>query len=217
MPDSFASYDHATASWRTSQLSLLEDLGEWSETWPRAGMTRSGTAYPLPPLAPLTDVTGSGLWPTPRAYSSGEGVSTPGLTTLDIRVRGLYQDRPQGQRYWPTPCTTDAKNVPYQKGKDGKRYPMLLGAVAPERMWPTPKARDFRSPGTPERLQQAQAESSRGQPLTEMVGGQLNPTWVEWLQGYPLEWTALEGWATRSSRKLPNGSPTASTTRKRGG
>ncbi|MBK8201640.1 MAG: recombinase family protein [Bdellovibrionales bacterium] len=28
-------------------------------------------------------------------------------------------------------------------------------------------------------------------------GGQLNPTWVAWLMGYPLEWTVLEDWATR--------------------
>jgi hypothetical protein len=34
----------------------------------------------------------------------------------------------------------------------------------------------------------------------ETGSGQLNPTWVEWLMGYPLGWTALEGWATRSSR-----------------
>jgi DNA (cytosine-5)-methyltransferase 1 len=32
-------------------------------------------------------------------------------------------------------------------------------------------------------------------------GGSLNPTWVEWLMGFPLEWTACEAWETRSSRK----------------
>jgi hypothetical protein len=36
--------------------------------------------------------------------------------------------------------------------------------------------------------------------------GQLNPTWVEWLMGYPLGWTALEDSATRSSRKSRNSS-----------
>jgi hypothetical protein len=40
------------------------DLDEFSETWPRAGMTRNGTAYRLQPLAPLTGETGSGLLPT---------------------------------------------------------------------------------------------------------------------------------------------------------
>jgi len=29
-------------------------------------------------------------------------------------------------------------------------------------------------------------------PLSEQVGGSLNPTWVEWLQGFPLGWTELD-------------------------
>ena len=33
------------------------------------------------------------------------------------------------------------------------------------------------------------------------IGGSLNPTWVEWLMGFPLGWTALEALATPSSRK----------------
>lgn len=62
--DSLASYDHATSSWRTSQLCLDGALAEYSETWPRAGMTRNGTAYRRRPFAPLTRGTGSGLLPT---------------------------------------------------------------------------------------------------------------------------------------------------------
>jgi hypothetical protein len=68
-----ASYDHPTSSWRTCQLSVLGDLAEFSETWPRAGMTRSGTAYQRQPLAPLTKGTGSGLWPTPNASDGKRG------------------------------------------------------------------------------------------------------------------------------------------------
>ena len=36
--------------------------------------------------------------------------------------------------------------------------------------------------------------------------GQLNPTWVEWLMGFPLGWTDLEGSETPSSPKSQNGS-----------
>jgi hypothetical protein len=32
-------------------------------------------------------------------------------------------------------------------------------------------------------------------------GGALNPTWVEWLMGYPAEYTVLKDWAILSSRK----------------
>jgi hypothetical protein len=39
-----------------------------------------------------------------------------------------------------------------------------------------------------------------------VVTGSLNPTWVEWLMGFPFEWTDCGDSVTRSSRKLRNGS-----------
>ena len=33
----------------------------------------------------------------------------------------------------------------------------------------------------------------------EKVGGKLNPTWVEWLMGWPLEWTDLKPLETDKS------------------
>ena len=42
--------------------------------------------------------------------------------------------------------------------------------------------------------------------LPDAVGGQLNPTWVEWLMGFPIGWTDLEPSETPSSPKSPNGS-----------
>src|SRR5215204_4842184 len=62
--ESLASYDHATSSWRTSQLSFLGDSELFSETWPRSGMMRSGTAFPLPPWANPRDVGACSLLPT---------------------------------------------------------------------------------------------------------------------------------------------------------
>ena len=41
--------------------------------------------------------------------------------------------------------------------------------------------------------------------------GSLNPTWVEWLMGYPTEYTVLKDWATPSSRKSRQKSSDAST------
>lgn len=68
-PESFASFN-PDGSWRKtcqgySQLMLDGSLEAFSETWPRAGMTRNGIAYQRQPSAPLTDETASGLWPTP--------------------------------------------------------------------------------------------------------------------------------------------------------
>jgi hypothetical protein len=99
--------------------------------------------------------------------------------------------------------------VPYQKGDNGTRYPMLLGAVDPARLWPTPRAEydSGKHRGSSDTLHSAiksQYPSS----------GALNPTWVEWLMGYPLGWTDCGDSATRSSRRSRNGSSGGSAPRK---
>jgi hypothetical protein len=62
-------------------------------------------------------------------------------------------------------------------------------------LFPTPTGQDAENNGGP-------SQSERNSlPLNAIVGGSLNPTWVEWLMGYPPGWTALEDSATPSSRK----------------
>lgn len=130
-------------------------------------------------------------------------------TGASVPPAGTGTTMTASSRMWPTPCAEDAKNVPYQKGDHGTRYPMLLGAVAPERMWPTPKARDWKDASSAGTFERSSPD------LGKMVGqsaitGALNPTWVEWLMGYPLGWTACAALATRSSRRSVNGSRGAS-------
>jgi DNA (cytosine-5)-methyltransferase 1 len=79
-----AIFDPPTSSWRTLQHCLVAQvsgqghgLAEFSETWPRSGMMRNGTAYQLPTLAHITNATefGSSLIPTPTACDfKGSGV-----------------------------------------------------------------------------------------------------------------------------------------------
>ena len=96
--ESFASYDPVTSSWKTSQLCLLAEREAFSESWPRAGVMRGGTAYRRPPLAPLTKDTCPSLlrcWPTPttnhqelsreaalRAKRRGQQVSLSGAVNI---------------------------------------------------------------------------------------------------------------------------------------
>jgi hypothetical protein len=73
-------------------------------------------------------------------------------------------------------------------------------------MWPTPNAgkaaneMNLRCSGDgrtkPNKLGWAVAKAD-----SVPIGGQLNPTWVEWLMGFPAEWTALDASETPSSRK----------------
>lgn len=64
---------------------------------------------------------------------------------------------------------------------------MSLGAAV--KLRPTPDANAWKG-GT--------ENQRRGQ-----LNGSLNPTWVEWLMGYPSGWTVLDASAMPSSRKSP--------------
>jgi hypothetical protein len=206
MRESFANYDPATSSWRTSQLCLDGAWSEFSETWPRAGMTQSGKAYELPMLAPHTDENESGSLPTPKATEHEGGYSTHGGADSLGRMatKGTWPT-PTAVHMWPTPQVHDATGG---RGKnnlfaDGHYYPHDLADAVKSPLWPTPTADDANN---------ATRESGAFQSLTREIvsnetrNGQLNPTWVEWLMGYPLGWTALEDSATPSSRKSRNGS-----------
>ena len=72
-PGSLASYDPDTSSWRTSQRCFIEGWAQFSETWPRSGLIRSGIAFRLPQLVHLSSATGSGLLPTLVAGDSRGG------------------------------------------------------------------------------------------------------------------------------------------------
>jgi len=91
---SFANFDPATSSWRTSQHSLFEDSGEFSETWPRSGTTRSGRASQRVPLVPRISATGFGYLPTPdkslgKNYGIGDEMSCFRVETQDgVRPSG---------------------------------------------------------------------------------------------------------------------------------
>ena len=53
-------------------------------------------------------------------------------------------------------------------------------------IWPTPTAHMAKETNAP-------SEASRNEPtLASRFGGHLNPPWVEWLMGWPLEWTDLK-------------------------
>ena len=65
-------------------------------------------------------------------------------------------------------------------------------------LWPTPTAHIAKETNAP-------SEAKRDTPtLAALVGGSLNPTWVEWLMGFPLEFTACKHWVTRKSQLKPH-------------
>jgi hypothetical protein len=162
-PELLASYDPNSSLWRTSQHSLVEGLTVFSEAWPRSGTMRNGIAYQLQPLVRLTDATESGLWRTPDTGAGG----TSGLLKKGQSVR--------------------ANGQPIQI--------RLVDQVNNARLWPTPTLQDTPHKEmilTPnQRRLSKDGKSSHSLYLADKVGGQLNPTWVEWLMGFPIGWTDL--------------------------
>jgi len=187
----FAWYDPASRSWRTWQRCLLEGWATYSGTWPRSGMTRSGIAYRRAPLVPLTAATASGLsLPTPTA--------TGNMMSPSMQKWPAHRNLRLTRETWPTPTATlgsKGGRVTPRKSSEGGT---LIEAVA-ARQFATPTARDWRSvKASPE------THDRNSRPLSEQVGGSLNPTWVEWLMGFHHEWTALDASATPSCRRSSN-------------
>lgn len=100
--DLLAKYDHATSSWRTSQLCFLaqvngeaDGLAEFSGTWPNAGMMQSGVTYRLGLWDSLMSESVSGLWPTP-SKNDGRGFYRISLRSAKLRAFG----RIKRQLHW---------------------------------------------------------------------------------------------------------------------
>jgi hypothetical protein len=171
-------------------------LAEFSETWPRSGLMRNGTAYQLPPLVRLTDETDCGLWRTPDA-----SIVTGGAANAEDRKRqghaiGLH-DQVNTPTMWPTPTIKGNHN---KKGLSAKSEDGLATAV---KMWPTPTSRDWKD-GSAQACRNVPSNGLLGREVFRdgtSSGGSLNPAWVEFLMGLPTGWTALEPSVTPSSRK----------------
>jgi hypothetical protein len=224
---SLASYDPATSSWRTSQLSLLEEWEPFSATFPRSGMTRSGTLFQLQPLVRRTGGSGSGSWPTPTAADHLHNQSE----TPQAWSKRAYEKAQQGvnlqfplriaAQMWPTPSASgfECADVPKllarrerckEKGTNGNGFGLTLNQAVKVAMYPTPTVQDASNNGGPSQYER------NSLPLNAVAGGSLNPTWVEWLMGFPPEWTALDASETPSSRKSSKSSGGRSLKRKRG-
>jgi len=181
---SLAMFDPDTSSWRTAQRSLLGDSDESSVIWPRSGMTADGQCWELPMSERRTSETGSGLsLPTPCANETGE---SPDKLYARMKRYGregseVHLKLSTWVQMWPTPTVCGNYN---RKGLSDRSGDGLATAVS---RCATPTARDWKSGKA------SQATHDRNsRPLSEQIGGSLNPTWVEWLMGWPLGWTDLK-------------------------
>ena len=196
---------------------------------PASGTTRNGRLYQLQPLVPRTSVRGGGVLPTPLA-ADAERTSTTfrrGNPTLrgfalvpmptvngNNNRKGVSAKSGDGLATWvrryPTPKARDARNggAPAElrrKSPDlntvAKMYPTLVIAQYVHNRSPSPGAQTRLSLTGMAKMGLWPVSDVTPQLRQEMVGGLLNPRWVEWLMGIPVGWTSLEPLAMESFRQ----------------
>jgi len=170
---SFVKYSQDTCSWKTHQCSLLGDLDEFSETWPRWGLMRNGECWEQTQLEhPIKESVYGFTVPTPVASDGTTG-------SLIGKNDNFYETK------------TGMPRKVNQNGKDGS---VGLGRLV--KMWPTPQASDNRDRGNMSNPSvQRRVAIGKQISLSQSVhptSGQLNPMWTEWLMGWPIGFTDLK-------------------------
>ena len=217
-----ARYDLNSHSWKTVQCSLFEDLELSLETFPKWGTTVNGELYLQQTLVQTTNVNEFGLWPTPNTLEGLKPKkierimeynqkARPGRSyaSMNLREQVVYGK----QSIWPTPATKGYGHAAegmvgnlIEKIKQGvitkleAEQMLSLPKLENHRTWkkkfPTPQASDNRDRGNMSNPSiQRRIEIGKQVMLSQSVdptSGQLNPTWVEWLMGWPIGWTDLK-------------------------
>ena len=175
----------------SDQLGLLEKMlvdtlnsvsTPYSRTWKVKTTPQGRLVFQLLASVPNTKEKESGLWRTPDAYSGGSNLNKikEALAEGHLKRKSGHTiqirlaDQVREPRLWPTPAAHEAR-LGYQRRDTGKK-------------------------GTQKSLSTIVIDTEGGR---EKTTGQLNPTWVEWLMGYPTGWTDLSVSETVSSHKSP--------------
>ena len=163
--DLLASYDRNTSSWRTSQHCLLAQA--------------NGEADGLAEF--------SETWPSAGMMRNGKTFRRqPWALPIAESASGL----------WPTPCKSDQGRTSYNaNNRIAQGHQEDLSTAVHVRMFPTPTATMHKG-SSPAALTRKDGQDRSRDRLDHFLqslegSGQLNPTWVEWLMGFPTGHTDL--------------------------
>ena len=174
---SFARWNRETASWEAAQRSLLNSSTEFSQTWPSSGSMLNGECWERPTL---------------------EGPIAPHIVMTHNRAK-VDQERPVCLELTMDQVEKEMCTIPLVRPKHNR------GSLsrASEDM-PTTGAATFPTPTVAMRKGSSIGALTRNTGKSRMndrldyriegsgLTGRLNPTWVEWLMGWPIGWTALQ-------------------------
>ena len=161
----------------------------------------------------------SGWWPSPTAVNRPmEGnvrlyrakIEAGEMTeeeATQILGKSPYEAQGKIPAIWPTPRATKAMadnlSVALSRVQRLGYKARLEEAVA---LWPTPRAGSmYGGSGSGQIIEERYSEGTISEEERRSMrsgnGGKLNPTWVEWLMGFPTGWTDLRDSETPSSPK----------------
>ena len=215
-----ANYDLDTQSWKMyGDISLWGDC-RLLVNLPPSGMTRNGVLFLQPAWEPITGETELSSWPTPRASSAmsvemktlwnNQRIATSVNGGKKLTFKRLEEE--VAISMWPTPTAVTRPmegNVRLYRAKveagemTEAEAEAILGKSVWEAQgklpatWPTPTHGKMAG-GTgafnkvQELFTQGQITDEERKSMQAGNGGKLNPTWVEWLMGFPPGWTDLE-------------------------
>jgi hypothetical protein len=167
-------------------------------------------------LVRRTEGKESGLWRTPSAQEPG--VKAERLTSREPVGQARHYDKETGRlaqiglsqqvqlrAMYPTPS---ASQMPCEGTVRLARQRWLAGDCTLEEanaiagrdvrdkqgkvpaMYPTPTVQDSKNNGGPASIRRKYI------PLNGVIGGALNPEWVEWLMGWPIGWSGFRALET---------------------
>jgi hypothetical protein len=209
-----ASYDHDTQSWKMYEDTLVSDSQPFSGKWPASGMTQNGKLFQQPRKVPRTLENGSSSWPTPTAVTRPmEGnvrlyrakIQAGEMTEAEAEAilgKSVWEAQGRIPAMWPTPTTQEVEHPNAELTVTGRRKSKnglsshSLGLADAVQMWPTPTASSWGNEGSrnilDRRITDGTITPEDKRQMTSGNGGRLNPTWVEWLMGFPIGWTDLK-------------------------
>jgi hypothetical protein len=169
-PESTESVQECGEKWRGSFVKYDPDTLSW----------RTHQCSLLGDLEPFLET-----WPQWGLMRDGECWEQQ---TLEQTIRGTESGL--SRETWPTPDAncgqrgTQPNWTP--KRKSGQPAQYTINQAVRDKMFPKPTAHNAKECNSP-------SEKNRNTPtLATHAGGKLNPTWVEWLMGWPLGWTDLK-------------------------
>jgi hypothetical protein len=189
LQESLAKLDLHTSSWKTHQQSLFADLEECLTTFPDWGSMQNGELF-LPKMqVALKNAKDFGRLRHSIQAQRQSKLMMDGIANgareklcLDVNV-----------------TTESGSAINAENGLT--HFIMMNGTVArtaAPKMWLTPQANEDAA-GTPNGNMQKMLGNHpliRGTTPEQWKSGTLNPTWIEWLMGFPLGWTDCDALET---------------------